>query len=603
MYTVYYKRSLKALKKNANKKKGVFKMGYKDVYKQWCEDTYFDQATRDELKKIEGNDKEIEERFYKNLEFGTGGLRGIIGAGTNRMNIYTVSKATQGFANYIIKQGEEAVKKGVAIAHDSRNMSPEFSETAALVLNANGIKTYIYDELRPTPMLSFAVRYLKCTGGIVVTASHNPPEYNGYKVYWEDGGQVPYPRDEAIIDEVNAVDDFRKIKTMSKEDAVKAGLFNVMGPDVDEAYDKAVLEQLVNEDIVKNSDIKIVYTPIHGSGNKPVRRVLKKAGFKNVYVVPEQEEPDGNFTTVGYPNPENPDVFKLATALANKEGADIVIGTDPDCDRVGAVCKMQNGEYTVLSGNNTGALIAEYICSQKKEKGTLPANGALISTIVSTDLTKAIAKNYGLEYYDVLTGFKYIGEKIKEFETDNSHSYVFGFEESYGCLSGTYARDKDAVVASMLISELAAYYKTKGMNLYDGLMELYEKYGYYRETIKPITLKGIEGINDMKKIMDTLRTSAPDEIGGVKVIETRDYLSDVIIDKVSGKSCPTGLPKSNVVYFTLEDSTWFCVRPSGTEPKIKIYFGTKGTSLEDADKKIENAASAIMKIVDEVLAK
>ncbi len=577
-------------------------MDYMDAYKKWCEDPIFDDATKAELKAIEGNDKEIKERFYKNLEFGTGGLRGIIGAGTNRMNIYTVSKATQGFANYIIKQGDDHVKKGVAIAYDCRNMSPEFAEATALVLNANGIKTYIYDELRPTPMLSFAVRHMGATGGIVITASHNPPEYNGYKVYWEDGGQVPYPRDEAIIEEVNAITDFASIKTMKKEDAVKAGLFVVMGPEVDEAYDKCVLEQLVDPDVVKNSDIKIVYTPIHGSGNKPVRRVLQKAGFKNVYVVPEQENPDGNFTTVGYPNPEDPNVFKLAIQLAEKEGADIIIGTDPDSDRVGAMCKMKNGEYTVLSGNNTGTLLCEYICSRKKELGTLPKNGAIVSTIVSTELTKAIAKEYGLTYYDVLTGFKYIGEKIKGFEQNNDHTYVFGFEESYGCLSGTYARDKDAVVASMLLGEIAAYYKTKGMNLYDALMELYKKYGYYRETIKSITLKGIEGIENMGKIMDTLRNNPPKEIGGVKVTQTRDYKLDKIVDVTSGKTTPTGLPKSNVLYFVLEDDTWFCVRPSGTEPKIKIYFGSKGESLEQADKKIENASNAIMKKVDEILA-
>ncbi len=577
-------------------------MGYMENYKKWCEDTYFDEATRAELKAIEGNDKEIQERFYKDLEFGTGGLRGIIGAGTNRLNIYTVSKATQGFANYIIKQGEEAVKKGVAIAFDSRRMSPEFAEITALVLNGNGIKTYIYPSLRPTPMLSFAVRELNCTGGVVITASHNPPEYNGYKVYWADGGQVPYPRDEAIIEEVNAVTDFHTIKTANKDEAVKAGLFNVIGEEVDEAFDKNVLAQIVNPEIIKEQhDLKIVYTPIHGSGNKPVRRVLKKAGFKNVTVVPEQELPDSEFTTVGYPNPENPAVFELAIKLAEKIDADIILGTDPDCDRVGAVVKTKDGSYTVLTGNMTGTLICNYICSQKAKLGTLPKNGALVSTIVSSEMTKAIAKKYNLAYFDVLTGFKYIGEKIKEFEQTGEYQYVFGFEESYGCLSGTYARDKDAVVASLLICEMAAYYKSRGMSLYDGLMELYDTYGVYKEIIHSITLKGIEGIENMKKIMDTLRKDAPSEIAGVKVTETRDYLEDKIVDVATGKVSPTNLPKSNVLYFTLADDTWFCVRPSGTEPKIKIYFGTKADTVENAEKKIATAQDGIMKVVNSVL--
>lgn len=577
-------------------------MGYMENYKKWCEDTYFDEATRAELKAIEGNDKEIQERFYKDLEFGTGGLRGIIGAGTNRLNIYTVSKATQGFANYIIKQGEDAVKKGVAIAFDSRRMSPEFAEITALVLNGNGIKTYIYPSLRPTPMLSFAVRELNCTGGVVITASHNPPEYNGYKVYWADGGQVPYPRDEAIIEEVNAVTDFHTIKTANKDEAVKAGLFNVIGEEVDEAFDKNVLAQIVNPEIIKEQhDLKIVYTPIHGSGNKPVRRVLEKAGFENVTVVPEQELPDSEFTTVGYPNPENPAVFELAIKLAEKIDADIILGTDPDCDRVGAVVKTKDDSYTVLTGNMTGTLICNYICSQKAKLGTLPKNGALVSTIVSSEMTKAIAKKYNLAYFDVLTGFKYIGEKIKEFEQTGDYQYVFGFEESYGCLSGTYARDKDAVVASLLICEMAAYYKSRGMSLYDGLMELYDTYGVYKEIIHSITLKGIEGIENMKKIMDTLRKDAPSEIAGVKVTETRDYLEDKIVDVATGKVSPTNLPKSNVLYFTLADDTWFCVRPSGTEPKIKIYFGTKADTVENAEKKIATAQDGIMKVVNSVL--
>ena len=577
-------------------------MDYKEIYEQWVNDEYFDEKTRAELKSIEGDDKEIQERFYKSLEFGTGGLRGIIGAGTNRMNIYTVSKATQGFANYIKKQGDEAVKMGVAIAYDSRRMSPEFAETAALVLNGNGIKTYLFESLRPTPVLSFSVRHLGCTGGIVVTASHNPPEYNGYKVYWADGGQVPFPRDMEIIKEVEAVSDFKEIKKADKEQAAKDGLFNIAGKEVDDEYVKNVKAQLINPDLIKSAkDLKIVYTPLHGTGNIPVRRVLKEVGFENVNVVPEQELPDSEFSTVGYPNPEDPKAFTLAMKLADEIGADIVVGTDPDADRVGAVVKNGKGEYVILTGNMTGVLLTEYILSSKKESGRLPQNGAVVSTIVSTDLTKAIAKNYGVDYFEVLTGFKYIGEKIKEFEKDGSHTYLFGFEESYGCLAGTYARDKDAVVATMLICELAAFYKSKGMTLYEGLQEVYKKYGFYKESIKSITLKGIEGIENMKKIMETFRSGTPEEIGGSKVVESRDYNAGTFKNYQTGEDGKVNLPKSNVLYYVLENGTWFCVRPSGTEPKIKIYFGSKGESLEAAEKNIENALDGVMKIVDSVL--
>ncbi|MCI8804426.1 MAG: phospho-sugar mutase [Clostridiales bacterium] len=577
-------------------------MDYKEIYEQWVNDEYFDEKTRAELKSIEGDDKEIQERFYKSLEFGTGGLRGIIGAGTNRMNIYTISKATQGFANYIKKQGDEAVKMGVAIAYDSRRMSPEFAETAALVLNGNGIKTYLFESLRPTPVLSFSVRHLGCTGGIVVTASHNPPEYNGYKVYWADGGQVPFPRDMEIIKEVEAVSDFKEIKKADKEQAAKDGLFNIAGKEVDDEYVKNVKAQLINPDLIKSAkDLKIVYTPLHGTGNIPVRRVLKEVGFENVNVVPEQELPDSEFSTVGYPNPEDPKAFTLAMKLADEIGADIVVGTDPDADRVGAVVKNGKGEYVILTGNMTGVLLTEYILSSKKESGRLPENGAVVSTIVSTDLTKAIAKNYGVDYFEVLTGFKYIGEKIKEFEKDGSHTYLFGFEESYGCLAGTYARDKDAVVATMLICELAAFYKSKGMTLYEGLQEVYKKYGFYKESIKSITLKGIEGIENMKKIMETFRSGTPEEIGGSKVVESRDYNAGTFKNYQTGEDGKVNLPKSNVLYYVLENGTWFCVRPSGTEPKIKIYFGSKGESLEAAEKNIENALDGVMKIVDSVL--
>jgi phosphoglucomutase len=577
-------------------------MGYMDTYNKWCEDTYFDEATRAELKAIKGDEKEIEDRFYKELEFGTAGLRGVIGAGTNRMNIYIVSKATQGFANYIKKQGEAAVKKGVVIAYDSRNYSPEFAEITARVLAGNGIKAYLSDELRPVPMLSFAVRELGCTGGIVITASHNPPEYNGYKVYWEDGAQVPAPRDGEIIAEVNAITDFNMIKTAELEEAVNSGIIQYVGPELDVAYMDAVAAQVVNPDIIKNTDLKIIYTPLHGSGNKPVRRALAKAGFKNVAVVPQQEKPDGNFPTVGYPNPENKAVFDLAIEMAHKNGADIIVGTDPDADRVGAVVKMTNGEYMVLTGNMTGALLCEYILSQKKAKGELPANGAVVSTIVSTDITKAICAEYGVKYFDVLTGFKYIGEKIKEFEASGEYEYQFGFEESYGCLKGTYARDKDACVATMLICEMAAYYKSRGMSLYDGLLELFAKYGTYKEVINSITLKGIDGAAQIKKVTDTFRSEAPKEIGGVKVVEARDYSVGKVTNLVTGDVSDTNLPKSNVLYYVLENGTWLCVRPSGTEPKIKIYLGSKGENAADVDAKVESAGKAMAEEVDKILA-
>ncbi len=575
-------------------------MDYKERYLQWVNDEYFDEATRAELKAIENDEKEIQERFYKDLEFGTGGLRGIIGAGTNRMNKYTVSKATQGLANYILAQGEEGKTMGVVIAYDSRNMSPEFAEQAALVLNGNGIKAYVFDELRPTPELSFAVRYLGCIAGIVVTASHNPPEYNGYKVYWTDGGQVPYPRDEAIITEVNKVDDYSKVKVSDKEQAKKAGLFNIIGKEVDDEFVKNVKAQSINADAISqvSDSFKIVYTPLHGTGNKPVRRVLKEVGFKNVYVVPEQEMPDKNFSTVDYPNPEDPKAFTLAMKLAEEVGADIVVGTDPDADRVGAVVKNSEGNYVILTGNMTGVLIADYILSQKKAAGTLPSDGALVSTIVSTNMTKSIAKYYNVDMYEVLTGFKYIGEKIKEFEQTGKNTYLFGFEESYGCLAGTYARDKDAVVATMLICEMAAYYKTKGMSLYEGLQEVYKKYGYYKETIKSITLKGIDGVEKIKFIMDSLRKDALAQVNGVKVTQARDYKTQVIKNLVSNTEEKITLPVSNVLYYELEDGAWFCVRPSGTEPKIKIYFGVKADSSKQADENLEKLVEGVMKVIN-----
>ena len=577
-------------------------MNYKNLYENWLNDEYFDTKTKEELLSIKDNEKEIEDRFYKELEFGTGGLRGVIGAGTNRINIYTVSKATQGLADYILDQPEYTKEKGVAIGYDSRFMSQEFAEITALVLNGNGIKTYLFDELRPTPMVSFAIRELGCIAGVVITASHNPPEYNGYKIYGEDGGQVPPPKDTEIIGYVNNVKDFKTIKRADKEEATKNGLFNIIGKEIDEKYDENVLQQLVNKEVIeKASDLKIVYTPIHGTGNKPVRRILEKAGFTNVNIVKEQELPDSKFSTVSYPNPEDPKAFTLALKLADEIGADVVVGTDPDADRVGAVVKNNSGEYVILTGNMVGVLLTDYILSQRKEKGTLSNKGAIISTVVSSNMTEKIAKHYNVDYFNVLTGFKFIGEKIKQFEQTGSNEYVFGFEESYGCLAGTYARDKDAVVATMLICELAAFYKNKGITLYEGLQEIYKKYGYFKEDIKSITLKGIDGLKDMDKIMTYLRTTTPTNVNEADVVETRDYKIGEIKDLVNNTTTDTNLPKSNVLYFTLSDKSWFCVRPSGTEPKIKFYFGVEEETEENANNKLKSLMDNVMEIIDGIL--
>lgn len=577
-------------------------MQYREKYESWLNGSCFDEQTKAELKAIENDENEIKERFYKDLEFGTGGLRGIIGAGTNRMNIYTVGKATQGLADYILENNHNGAQMGVAIAYDSRNMSPEFARKTGLTLCANGIKAYVFESLRPTPELSFAVRHLGCTAGVVVTASHNPPEYNGYKVYWQDGGQVPYPRDEAIIEKVNAVAGFDAIKIMDYDEAVSKGLYVTIGKEVDDEYIKNVKAQSLNPDIVsKTADsLKIVYTPLHGTGNIPVRRVLSEIGFKNVYVVPEQEMPDGNFSTVGYPNPEDPKAFTLAIKLAKEVGADVIIGTDPDCDRVGVVVKDSKGEYVVLTGNMTGALLTNYMLSQRKEKGILPSNGAVVKTIVTTEMIRPITAEYGVKLFDVLTGFKYIGEKIKQFEETGDYTFVFGFEESYGCLSGTYARDKDAVVASMLVAELTAFYKNQGKTLYDGLIELYEKYGYYREGITSITLKGIEGVEKIKYIMDTLRKNPPKDFIGNNVMWLRDYTKNEFTNLITGETEKNTLPSSNVLHYTLENGDWVCVRPSGTEPKIKIYYGIKGTGMSDAASKLEAMGSYMKEMIDKL---
>ena len=575
-------------------------MDYMEKYRFWLASDAFDEETKKELQAIDGDDKEIKERFYKDLEFGTGGLRGIIGAGTNRMNKYTVGKATQGLANYILKNNPDGSKMGVAIAYDSRNMSPEFAERSALVLNANGIKAYVFDELRPTPELSYAVRALGCTAGIVVTASHNPPEYNGYKVYWADGAQVVYPKDKGIIGEVNAISDFSLIKTMDRKEAEEKGLFNVIGKEIDDGFIKAIKAQAVRpEEIKKAEDMVIVYTPLHGTGNKPVRRVLSEVGFKNVYVVPEQEKPDKNFSTVGYPNPEDPKAFTLAIELAKEKNAEIVVGTDPDADRIGVVIRDEKGNYDILTGNMTGALLTEYVLNGRKEKGLLPENAAVIKTIVTTEMVRAIAESYNAELIEVLTGFKFIGEKIKQFEEDHSHTFVFGFEESYGCLSGTYARDKDAVGAAMLVCEMAAYYKNRGMTLHDALEELYKKYGFYKEGVKSVTLKGIDGAEKIGKIMAYLRENTPEGFGGNKVLTVKDYKSGVFTDVATGNKSESPLPASDVLYYNLEDRAWLCVRPSGTEPKIKFYMGVKAESSADALAKVE----AMEKSVDELLEK
>lgn len=558
-------------------------MDHMKRYQQWLEDPTIDEETKAELRHISQNEKEIKERFYKDLEFGTGGLRGIIGMGSNRLNSYTVGKATQGLANYIQNEGTAA--KGVAIAYDSRHMSPEFAEIAGLVLAANGICAYVFPSLRPTPMLSFAVRHLGCTAGIVITASHNPPEYNGYKVYWEDGAQVVAPRDKGIIDEVNAVVEYGQIRRIERDEAVEKGLYKIISQEVDDCYDEQVLAQRICPEVVEymGDKISIVYTPIHGSGNLPVRRILEKAGYKNVFVVPEQEMPDSDFTTVGYPNPEDPNVFTLAKKLAEEKMGDVIVGTDPDCDRVGAMVKNYKGEYVVLTGNMIGALLTEYILSQKTEKGVLPKNGAVIKTIVSTEMIQAICDYYGVEKMDVLTGFKFIGEKIKEFEETGSHEFLFGFEESYGCLAGTYARDKDAVVATLLICEMAAYYKQKGMTLYDGLQKLYEKYGYYLDGVKAITLKGLDGVERIQKIMATLRQDTPKTFAGKAVVWAKDYKTRIFKNLQTVVEQTSPMPPSDVLYYTLQDGTWLCVRPSGTEPKLKFYMGVKSDTLETAN--------------------
>ena len=573
--------------------------GYMEKYKQWLNDNIFDENTKEELKKIKDNREEIKDRFYKDLEFGTGGLRGVIGAGTNRMNFYTVGKATQGLANFIKK--EKGEKKGVAIAFDSRRMSPEFGERAALILNANGIKTYLFDSLRPTPELSFAVRELHCISGIVITASHNPPEYNGYKVYWEDGAQITAPKDKQIITEVNNIEDYSEIKLISKDEAIKKGLFNIIGTEIDDRYMEELKKLVLNPDVIKEmaKDIKIVYSPFHGTGNLPVRRILKELGFEQVYVVPEQELPDPDFTTLEYPNPEDPKAFELALKLAKKVDADIVLATDPDADRLGIYAKdTKSGEYKAYTGNMSGLLIAEYELDQKRQKGILPRNGALIKTIVSSNMADQIIKEYNIKLIEVLTGFKYIGEQIKIFEGNNKYEYVFGYEESYGCLVGTYARDKDAVCAVMCLCEAAAYYKKQGLTLWDQMINIYEKYGYYKEGLASITLKGADGATKIQNMISGLRNSPPVKIGKWDILAIRDYRIQERKETKTGNISKLDLPVSNVLYYELSNDSWCCIRPSGTEPKIKFYFGVKSKSLKESENQLEELKAEVLKLVE-----
>ena len=577
-------------------------MNYKELYSQWLENPYFDEATKAELKGIADDEKEIEERFYMDLEFGTAGLRGVIGAGTNRMNIYTVRKATQGLANYIASVNGQA--KGVAIAFDSRRMSPEFADEAALCLAANGIKAYVFESLRPTPELSYAVRKLGCIAGINITASHNPPEYNGYKVYWEDGAQITPPHDKGIMDEVKKVTDYAAVKTMDKEKAQADGLYVTIGKDIDDPYIEELKNLVLRQDCIDAmaKELKIVYSPLHGTGNIPVRRVLKELGFENVYVVPEQELPDGEFPTVSYPNPEAAEAFELGLKLGKEVDADLILATDPDADRLGVYVKdTKTGEYHSLTGNMSGCLIGDYIISQRKEQKGLPEDGAFVKSIVSTNMADAIAEYYGIALVEVLTGFKFIGQKILEFEKSGKGTYLFGMEESYGCLTGTYARDKDAVVASMALCEAAALYKTKNMTLWDAMIAMYERYGYYKDDVQSVTLKGIEGLEKIQKIMNTLRENAPTQIGDYQVVSARDYKTGDIKDMKSGNVTPTGLPSSNVLYYDLNDAAWVCVRPSGTEPKVKFYYGVKGTSLADADEKSRELGKEVLAMVDKML--
>lgn len=574
-------------------------MDFMKAYEDWLNNPFFDDETRAELEAIKGDEQEIKERFAAELEFGTAGLRGVIGAGTNRMNKYVVAKATQGLANYIIEKGGQ--DKGVAIAFDCRHFSPEFADVAALTLAANGIKAYRFESLRPTPELSFAVRYLGCIAGINVTASHNPPEYNGYKVYWEDGAQITDPNDTGIMDNVKALR-IEDAKTISMDEAKQKGLYNVIGSEVDDAYMAELKKVILHQDMIDKygKDITVVYSPLHGTGNIPARRILKEIGFENVYVVPEQEKPDGDFPTVDYPNPEAKEAFALALRLAEEKGADLVLATDPDADRLGVYVKDSEGTYRCLTGNMSGSLLAEYEISQTKALKGLPDDGRFVKTIVTTNLADRIADYYGVQLDECLTGFKWIGRKILGYETSGVGTYLFGFEESYGCLIGTHARDKDAIVACLALCEAAAYYKSRNMTLWDAMIEMYERYGYIIDAITTVTLKGLDGAEKIRSIMTKLRETSFDEIAGYKVLSVRDYQNDIVKTAGSDEIKTTGLPKSNVLYYELSDDAWLCARPSGTEPKIKFYYGVKGTSLENAEELSRDFADKVQAIIAEM---
>ncbi|HZK56670.1 MAG TPA: phospho-sugar mutase [Clostridia bacterium] len=569
-------------------------------YNNWLNEPYFDEATKQELWEIKDNKKEIEDRFYKELEFGTAGLRGIIGAGTNRINKYMVRKTAQGLASYIKTKGEEAKKRGVVIAYDCRRMSREFAEESARVFAGNGIKAYLFKDLRSTPELSFAIRYLNCISGVVVTASHNPPEYNGYKVYWEDGAQIATDKAKAITNSIASIDDFENVKILDKEEAKDKGLLTYLGEQVDDAYIKEVKKQSLRGETIKEvtDDFRVVLTPLHGTGRVPVKRVLKEIGFNNIFVVPEQEMPDSEFSTVEYPNPEDKKAFKLAIELAKKKDAHLIMGTDPDCDRVGAIVKDRDGEYIRLTGNQIGALLVNYILETLDEKGMLPQNGVIVKSIVTSEMGPNIAKHYNIETINTLTGFKYIGEKIKQFEETGERTFLFGYEESFGYLAGTHARDKDAVVGSMLICEMAAYYHSMKMNLYDAMMELYRKYGYFLEDLISITLEGKDGLRKMRDIMEYFRVNTLKTMGDKKVLYTEDYESQKrIYLHNNGKVEEIKLPKSNVIKFILEDECWVCLRPSGTEPKLKIYGGFRGDTMDESRESLTTTMAWIEKKV------
>lgn len=576
-------------------------MGYREKYRFWIQNLYFDKNTKAELLAIQDNEEEVEDRFYRDLEFGTGGMRGIIGAGTNRMNKYTIRKAAQGFANFILKQGERS--KGIAIAYDSRHCSYEFALETALVMAFNGVKTYVFDELRPTPQLSFAVRFLGCAGGVVITASHNPKEYNGFKAYGSDGCQLPPRESDLVISEVNAISDISTIFCMDREEALQKGLLVIIGKEIDDAFIGAIKKACVNPEISRKygEDAKIIYTPLHGAGNKPVRRILKEIGFEQVLVVKEQELPDPEFSTVKYPNPEERAAFEIAIQMAQKENVDLIIGTDPDCDRVGVVVRDACGEYITLTGNQTGCLLLEYILSQKQIRGELPKNAFVVKTIVSSDLARKITQHYGVELIDVLTGFKFIGEQIRLLDDTGKKKFIFGFEESYGYLAGTHSRDKDAVVASMLVAEVYAWYKSRGMNLYQGLLEVFQKYGYVKEGIEAFTLKGKEGLEKISAAMESLREKSPKIFGNSKVAFISDYENQVCTNLMTGEKTPLDLPQSNVLYYKMISDYWFCIRPSGTEPKLKIYYGVFADSLEGAEKELNDLKMDVFSIVRPLL--